>query len=115
SGDRGDGRGDVEGPVDRGQTVLAGPRAAQVDAEDGGERTDRGDDQREDQALRAEGDLAEDQRGDQRHGVGLEQVGGQAGAVSDVVAHVVGDRRGVARVVLGDVVLDLADQVGADV
>ena len=74
-----------------------------------------GDDQREHQALGAERGLAEDQRGDQRDGVGLEQVGGHAGAVADVVADVVGDGRGVARVVLGDALLDLADQVGADV
>ncbi len=47
--------------------------------------------------------------------IGLEQVGGHAGAVADVVAHVVGDRRGVARVVLGNAGLDLADQVGADI
>ena len=80
-----------------------------------GERADRRDDQREDQALVAERGLAEDQRGDQRHGVGLEQVGGHAGAVADVVADVVGDGGGVARVVLGDALLDLADQVGADV
>ena len=63
----------------------------------------------------AEGGLAEDQRGDQRDGVGLEQVGGHAGAVADVVADVVGDGGGVARVVLGDARLDLADEVGADV
>ena len=63
----------------------------------------------------AEGGRAQDQRGDQRHGVGLEEVGGHAGAVADVVADVVGDGRGVARVVLGDVLLDLADQVRADV
>ena len=63
----------------------------------------------------AERGLAEDQRGDQRHRVGLEEVGGHAGAVADVVADVVGDRGGVARVVLGDALLDLADQVGADV
>ena len=59
--------------------------------------------------------LAEHQRGDQGHGVGLEQVSGHPGAVADVVTDVVGDGRGVARVVLGDALLDLADQVGADV
>ena len=47
--------------------------------------------------------------------VGLEQVGRHAGAVADVVADVVGDDRRVARVVLGDAGLDLADEVGADV
>src|SRR6185437_16384972 len=39
------------------------------------------------------------------------QVGGHAGAVADVVAHVVGDGGGVARVVFRDAGLDLADQV----
>ena len=58
---------------------------------------------------------AQDQRGDERDLVGLEQVGGHAGAVADVVAHVVGDRGGVAGVVLGDALLDLAHEVGAHV
>ena len=58
---------------------------------------------------------AEQHHGDGRDGVGLEQVGGHAGAVADVVADVVGDHGGVSRVVLGDAGLDLADEVGADV
>ena len=58
---------------------------------------------------------AQDQRGHQRDLVGLEQVGRHARAVADVVADVVGDRRGVARVVLGDALLDLAHEVGAHV
>ena len=58
---------------------------------------------------------AEDDRRDERDLVGLEQVGGHAGAVADVVADVVGDGRRVARVVFGDALLDLADEVGADV
>ena len=66
-------------------------------------------------ADRVEGGDAEDDRGDERDLVALEQVGRHAGAVADVVADVVGDRRRVARVVLGDAGLDLADQVGADV
>jgi hypothetical protein len=53
--------------------------------------------------------------GDQRDGVGLEQVGGHAGAVAHVVAHVVGDHRRVARVVFGDAGFHLAHQVGAHV
>ena len=61
------------------------------------------------------GRRTQDQRGDQRHLVGLEQVGGHPGAVPDVVTDVVGDRRRVARVVLGDALLDLPDEVGADV
>ena len=108
--------GGEEGPVDGLHAALV--RRAQLgdeDADDGGDHTDGRDDEREDEALLAEGGLAEDQRGDQHHGVRLEQVGGHAGAVADVVAHVVRDGRGVARVVLGDALLDLADEVGADV
>ena len=62
-----------------------------------------------------EGRDAEDDRGHQGDGEALEQVGGHAGAVAHVVAHVVGDGGRVAGVVLGDAGLDLADQVGADV
>lgn len=72
-------------------------------------------DQGERQAVVAEGRLAEDERGDEGHGVRLEEVGGHARAVADVVAHVVGDRGSVARVVLRDALLHLADEVGADV
>ena len=65
--------------------------------------------------LAREEDRGEHHRRDDRHGVGLEEVGRHAGAVADIVAHVVGDRRRVARVVLGNAGLDLADEVGADV
>ena len=58
---------------------------------------------------------AEDDRRDEGDLVALEQVGGHAGTVADVVADVVGDGGGVARVVFGDARLDLADEVGADV
>jgi hypothetical protein len=49
------------------------------------------------------------------HRIGFEQVGRHAGAVADVVADVVGDRGRVARIILGNAGLDLADEVGADV
>ena len=62
-----------------------------------------------------EGEHAEQDHRDGGDRVGLEQVGRHAGAVADVVADVVGDRGRVARVVLGDARLDLADEVGADV
>jgi hypothetical protein len=52
---------------------------------------------------------------DHGHGVGLEQVGGHAGAVADVVTDVVGDHRRVARIIFRNAGFDLADQVGADV
>ena len=58
---------------------------------------------------------AQDHGADVLGGRRLEQVGATAGAVADVVAHQVGDHGRVARVVLGDAGLHLADQVGADV
>ena len=113
--DRGDARRDVERAVDRGQRALGGPRPGDVDADDRGDHADRGHDQREQQTLQAERRGAQDQRGHQRDRVGLEQVRRHARAVADVVAHVVRDGRGVAGVVLRDVLLDLADQVGTHV
>ena len=115
AGDRRDERRDVERAVDRRQSALAGARLGDVDADDRGEGTDGRHDEREHEAVLAERDRAQDQRGHQGDGVGLEQVGRHAGAVADVVADVVGDGGGVARVVLGDALLDLADEVGADV
>ena len=111
----GDDRRDVERSVDGDQAGLVGPRLGDVDADDRGDDADGRDDQREDQPLGAERGAAQDQRGDQGHGVGLEEVCGHAGAVTHVVADIVGDGGGVAGVVLGDALLDLADQVGADV
>ena len=95
--------------------------------EDRGDHADEGDRQREHQQLDDAGDRSasvggdaagegdERDRGDDRAGVRLEQVGAHAGDVADVVADVVGDGGRVARVVLGDARLDLADEVGADV
>ena len=55
------------------------------------------------------------QRRDDGADVGLKQVGAHAGHVAHVVAHVVGDGRRVARVVLRYALLDLAHQVGPHV
>ncbi len=96
---------------------VPGLAAHGVGADDRGEDRDAAEDQRVD---RHGADLVEGQHAEQHHRhrgdrVGLEEVGGHAGAVADVVAHVVGDHRRVARVVLGDPGLDLAHQVGAHV
>jgi hypothetical protein len=53
--------------------------------------------------------------GDRRHRIGLKEVGGHAGTVAHVVAHVVSDDGRIAGVVLGNPGLDLAHQIGADV
>ena len=100
-------------------------RADREHTDDRGEDADRPCDEREDETDhpllrvvgvdRTERGDAEDDRRDQRDLVALEQVRGHARAVTDVVADVVGDRRRVPRVVLGDALLDLAHEVGADV
>ena len=59
--------------------------------------------------------VAEQHRGRRRDDVGLEEIGGHAGAIADVVADVVGDHGRVARIVFGDAGFDFADEVGADV
>ena len=52
-------------------------------------------------------------RGDDSADVAFKEVSAHAGDVADVIADVIGDDGGVARVVLGDAGLDLADEVGA--
>jgi hypothetical protein len=52
---------------------------------------------------------------DEADRVGLEHVRRHARAVADVVAHIIGNRRGVAGIVFVKVLLDLADEVRADV
>ncbi len=128
-GDDGDGHGDVGAQVQgRAQLVGVGRLAAlhQEGAEDRGDHADEGDGHREDEEAddrrvrqgvgsEGEGEGHEGDRGDDRAGVRLEEVGAHAGDVADVVAHVVGDGGRVAGVVLGDAGLHLADEVGADV
>ncbi len=120
--DHGDDAGRQEAPVDRLQGVrLALLRLHRVHTDDRCDDPDGARRQREDEPDRrvhtdgAERRDAEDYRGDEGHFVRLEEVGGHARAVADVVADVVGDRCGVARIVLGDSRLDLADQIGTDV
>ena len=58
---------------------------------------------------------AEHHGGDDRHRIGFEKIGRHAGAIADIVADVIGDGRGIARIVFGNAGLDLADEIGADV
>jgi hypothetical protein len=58
---------------------------------------------------------AEHHRRHHGHRVGLEEVGGHARAVADVVADVVGNDGRVAWIVFRNTGFDLADQVGANV
>ena len=52
---------------------------------------------------------------DEADRVGLEHVRGHAGAIADVITDVVGDGRRVAGIIFVEVLLDLADEVRADV
>ena len=112
--------GDKEALVHRTHDVRAAAEAYEVGADDRGDDAHAPDQQRE-RHQRREVLRALHEQGGEHHGgadgddIGLEQVGGHAGAVTHVVAHVVGDHRRVARVILGDAGLDLADEVGADV
>jgi len=111
-----DERGYEEAAVDGGHARSIGrSRGDGEDADDGGDHADGRDDQRQHQAEFPESRAAEDQGRDEDHGVGLEEVGCHSRAVAYVVADVVGDGRGVTGIVLGDVLLDLADEIGADV
>ncbi len=58
---------------------------------------------------------AQKHRRDESHGKGFEEVRRHAGAVPHVVADIVGDHRGIARVILGNARFHLADQVRADI
>ena len=84
-------------------------------ADDGGDDGDGAEHQGIQHRGRSEEQAAEQHGRDQRDRVGLEQIRRHAGAVADVVADVVRDHRGIARIVLGDARLDLADEIGADV
>ena len=120
--DDGQDAGGQEAPVDGLEGVgLVLPGLHGEDPDDRGQHADGPAGDREDEAQggvgadRTERRHPEDDRGDQGHLVGLEEVGGHTGTVAHVVAHVVGDGGRVAGVILGDAGLDLADEVGADV
>ena len=93
---------DEEGADDRGHD--AGPADRQ-----------RIEHRRQLQLRRGEYDRPEHHGGDHGHHIGLEQIRRHAGAVADIVADIVGDGRGVARIVLRDPGFDLADHVAADI
>ncbi len=84
---------------------------------DGSDDADRRDRQREKRACAGEAAGlqrdAEGQRGDQRADIALKEVGAHARHIAHVVAHIIRDDGRVARVVLGDAGLDLADEVRA--
>ena len=107
--------------VHRPHDAAVGAEADEVGADDRGDDAGAADGQRIDHQLvdqrriGREEDRRQHHGGDGGHRIGLEQVGGHAGAVADIVADVVGDGGRVARVIFGDAGFDLADHVAADV
>ena len=109
-------RGDDDALVERTHDAAAAAHAHELRADDRGDDRDAAEHERDrDPGAAPAGLLREQHAGHERHRVGLEEVGRHAGVVADVVADVVGDHGRVARIVLGDARLDLADEVGADV
>ena len=111
---------DDDALVERAHDVLACAQAHEEGADDRSDDAGAADHQRIAHDVGNDVAAGEEDRGQQHgrdHGdrVGLEEVRGHARAVADVVADVVGDDRRVARIVLRNAGLDLADQVGADV
>ena len=89
----------------------AGDRGDDADATDGERQRHHGE-----QIRRVdEEDRRQNHGGDDGHRIGLEQVGGHAGAVADVVADVVGDGRRITRIVFRNAGFDFADEIAADV
>ena len=84
-------------------------------ADQGGDYAHAGDEEGQDDAGAVGDDRAERGGSDNRAAIALKQVRAHAGHVADIVTHVVGDDRGIARVVFGDALLDFADEVSADV
>ena len=106
--------------VERAHDRIVGAELDEIRAgdrgEDAGAANRQGIEHRRGEVRRpGEEDRGEHHRRHHCHHIGLEEVRRHAGAVADIVADVVGDRRRVARIVLGNARFDLADEVGADV
>ena len=110
--------GDDQALVERAHDGAAA-KADEIGADDGGDDADAASEQRQGHQL---GRItAGDEQGAQHHGgadgdhVGFEQIGRHAGAIADVVAHVIGDHAGVAIIIFIKAELVLADHVGAHI
>ena len=114
--------GDDKALVERAHDRLARAESDEERADDGRDDADAADGKgishHSEQRVGAGGakkDRRQHHGSDRRHGVGLEQVGRHPGAIADIVADIVGDGRGIARIILGNAGLDLADEVAAHV
>ena len=120
-GDHEDGGGDeleLEGVLDSRLGLDGEDVGGEEGADEADGDADSGHDDGEDHGVPAAGEAdgaADDEGSASGLGEGAEEVGSHAGDVADVIADVVGNGGGVARVVLGDAVDDLADEVCPDV
>ena len=112
----------IDARTERAEQVLhrsALFRADQKNADDRQHDADGGDQHRGQHGLHLhvarEGGGSERRGRQNRTAIAFVKVGSHAGHVAYVVAHVIGYRRRVARIVFGDAGLDLADQIGSDV
>ncbi|VXB37794.1 hypothetical protein LUTEI9C_150031 [Luteimonas sp. 9C] len=104
--------------VQRAHDRAAGLHLDEEGADDRGQDGGAAEHQRIQHAIGTDGRChqeAEQHRRDHGDRVGFEQIGRHARAVADVVTHVVGDHRRVARVVFGNAGFDLAHQIRADI
>ena len=109
---------DDQSAVESVHDLATGARIDEERADDGGQN--RESSQRERIGDRGKGVVPEQQGAEQhgrdnRHRVGFEKVRRHSGAVSDIIANVVGDDCGVPRIVFGYSGLDFADEVGSHV
>ncbi len=111
--------GDHQAAVQRLHDPVVRTELDVVGAEDRGQDADRADAKRQHQQFvthdAGEQDCRQQHGGHDGHRISLEQVGCHAGAVADVVAHVVRDHGRVAGVILRNTRFDLAHQIGAHV
>ncbi len=117
---KGDGRqdpGDCQALIQRAHDVLFGSEFYKVSTNDGGDNRNTAQKEREFDpgTVGPKNRLGQQHGGHQGYRIGFIKVGGHAGAVAHIVAHVVGDNRRVPRVVFRNAGLNLTNQVGADV
>ena len=101
-------------------TAAGFPGAADVDEQNSDDRAEHGNAAEHERInhrglISAERERADQNRADQTDGIRFENVRGHAGAIADVIADVVRDGGRIARIVFLEALLDLADEIGADV
>ena len=101
---------------------MAGAEPHEERAEDRGDDADPADGEREGHhprhhlgTDRAEEDCGQNHGRDRGDGISFEQIRCHTGTVADIVADIIGNGGGIARIVLRNTGFDLADQIAADV